>query len=111
MASTPSDLYECLILCVASQVCEALVFDPKSKFPCWFHIGHSGSLKEEDLIPMEGSVVYLLDKSCVLPEGLNVSQSEHKAEICAPKNGEYPIINHLGFLGDIARHPVSWNKL
>ena len=74
------ELYKCFIYCIIVDICEALAFDPKSKFPCWIHEGLSGSIKEEDLIPMEGSVVYLLDKSCLYPDGLDVSESGHKVE-------------------------------
>ena len=98
-AGISNDLYECLVYCIIVEVCEALAYDTESNPSCWFHGGLSGSLKEEDLIPMEGSVVYLLDKSCILPEGLNMSQSEPKLESDVSKKGEYPINRPNKFLG------------
>ena len=62
------------------EVCEALVYDPKSNSPCWLHEGLTGSLKEEDLIPMEGSVIYFLDKSCIYPDGLDMGQRKTESE-------------------------------
>ena len=73
------------------EICEALVYDPKSNSPCWLHEGLTGSIKEEDLIPMEGSVIYLLDKSCILPEDLNMGQGEPKVEIGDPNCEEIPM--------------------
>ena len=74
ISSSLRDPYKCLLYCIAIDVCEALVYDPNSNTPCWFQEGLSGSTNEEDLIPMEGSIVYLLDRSCVLPEGITIGQ-------------------------------------
>ena len=90
LSGSSSTLYEGLLYCIGIGVCEALAFDPESHPSCWYHVGLSGSVKEEDLIPMKGSVIYLLDKSCVLPEGLNVDQSGPKVENDAPKRDEKP---------------------
>ena len=71
LASSYNARYECLLYCVGIGVCEAVVFDPESKPSCWYHVGVSGSVKEEDLIPIEGAATtYLLDKSCILPESV-----------------------------------------
>ena len=64
-----------------------MAYDPKSNSPCWLHEGLSGSIKEEDLIPMEGSVIYLLDKSCIYPiypDVMNVGQGDLKVENSGP---------------------------
>lgn len=65
-----------------------MVFDPKSKPACWYHVGVSGSVKEEDLIPLNGATTYLLDKSCLLPEDFYGNQTGPGPENGFPKSDE-----------------------
>lgn len=68
-SATTGDIYICFLYCILLENCDVVAFDVKSRSHCWFSMGLMGSINEEDLIPMPGSVTYMLDRSCVTSEG------------------------------------------
>ena len=73
LGGSTKNVYLCFLYCVVLEACDVVAFDVKSRSNCWYSFGLLGSIKEEDLIPMPGSVAYMLDRSCMKSAGLESS--------------------------------------